>query len=226
MRTIWQAILDRVAQAREDLARLLRPRSPTDTVGFSIAFIALAAKLAKSDGEVTRDEVAMFRRIFLIPPGEERNAARVYNLCRQETTGFRDYARRLRGIVGRHPQAEAILADVLDGLFHVAMADGAFHPEEEAFLREVHAVFGLPEREWAANLARHVPDHWDPWAVLGLEPGTEPRRIRLAWRRLVRENHPDRLVARGLPPDMVQLANARLADINRAYAALAGPRAA
>lgn len=221
-RTLWQIILERVTRSRDDLRRRFAPRDPTDTVGFSIAFIALAAKLAKADGQVTADEVSMFRAVFLIPPEEEANAARVYNLCRQETSGYQTYARQLKRIVGQGPRAEGILSDVLDGLFHIAMADGEFHAEEERFLRNVHGIFQLPEAAWRCYMARHVPDFWDPWQVLGLAPGADAEALRSAWRTAVKRNHPDLLVANGLPRDMVELANSRLADINRAYEVLSG----
>ena len=58
--------------------------TPERSVGFTIAVIALGAKLAKADGQVTRDEVSAFRRVFTLPPGEEKNAARIFNLARQD----------------------------------------------------------------------------------------------------------------------------------------------
>ena len=219
-RSLWQAILARLAEVRDNIAALFQRPDPVDSVAFSIAFIALAAKLAKADGHVTSDEVSVFRRIFHIPPEEEANAARVYNLCRQDTAGFEAYAAQMARILGEGPRAEEVKADVLDGLFHIAVADGEFHPGEEAFLREVHRIFGLPDRLFTELLARHVPDAWNPWQVLGLEPGASRDEIRRAWRRKVRESHPDQMIARGLPEDMVQLANARVADLNRAYEAL------
>jgi len=200
----------------------LRPALPTDSVVFSIAFIALAAKLAKADGQVTRGEIAMFRHIFEIPPEETQNVARVYDLCRQETTGFETYARQMSSALARAADGDTLREDVLDGLFHIAMADGEFHPDEEVFLREVHRIFGLPDGVFRRLKARHVPEFHDPYSILGVPEDATPAQLRAARRNFLRENHPDRLVAKGLPREMVALAHARIADFNAAYDLLAG----
>lgn len=212
--SFWQQILQRLETLRR---AAFDPKPPTDTVAFSIAFIALSAKIAKADGVVTRDEVTMFRRIFDIPPSEEKNAAKVYNLCRQETTGYEDYARRMAGVVHKDPNGKAILADVLDGLFHIAMADGEYHPLEDAFLRKVTDIFGLDPRVYEDLKARHVPELRDPYRLLGVDRDASWDEIRAARRTFLRENHPDRLQARGLPDEMIELANARMADFNAAF---------
>jgi len=212
--SLWQRILQRLETFRR---AAFEPKPPTDTVAFSIAFIALSAKIAKADGVVTRDEVQMFRRIFDIPPEEERNAARVYNLCRQETTGFEDYARRMAREVQRDPHGNSILGDVLDGLFHIAMADGEYHPNEDAYLRRVTEIFGLNPGVYEDLKARHVPDYRDPNRILGVAPDASWDQIRAARAAFLRDNHPDMLQARGLPSEMIELANARLADMNAAF---------
>ena len=139
--SVWQRILAYLETGTQLVRRSFKPRPPTDTVAFSISFIALAAKLAKADGTVARSEVTMFRRIFAIPPEEEANAARVFNLCRQETTGYKTYAKQLSKALAKAPAADTLREDVLDGLFHIAMADGEYHPAEECFLKQVTEVF-------------------------------------------------------------------------------------
>lgn len=212
--SLWQRILERLTRLRREA---FDPKPPTDTVAFSISFIALAAKIAKADGVVTRDEVTMFRRIFEIPPSEEANAARVYNLCRQETTGFEDYARKMARVVRGYPTGTEILRDVLDGLFHIAMADGEYHPNEDTYLFEVTRIFGVGENVYEDLKARHVPEYRDPYRVLGVSRDANWDEIRRARLEFLRENHPDRIQARGLPPEMIELANARLADVNAAF---------
>jgi len=196
---------------------LFETRAPTETVVFSIAFIALAAKLAKADGTVTRDEVTSFRRIFEIPPEEEANAARVFNLCRQETTGFETYARQLSGVLAGTPNGDMHREDVLDGLFHIAVADGEYHDEEDAFLRRVAEVFGLHADVYLRLKARHVPEFYDPYSILGVAATVSLEELRAVRRHYVRNNHPDVLSSRGLPSEMIELANARLASFNHAY---------
>ena len=217
--SIWQRIAAALAAlaSGEGLAAIFdRLRAPPErSVAFTIAVIALGAKMAKADGLVTRDEVTAFREVFLIPREEEVNAARVFNLARQDSAGFEDYARRIGAMF---QGSEAVLSDLLEGLFHIAVADGSYHPAEDDFLSRVADIFGLPDRKFRAIRARFVPDAQpDPWDVLGVEPGTPIDEVRKAWRRLVRESHPDRMIARGVPEEAIRMAEKRLVAINRAW---------
>lgn len=188
---------------------------PQRTVAFAIATIALGAKMAKADGLVTRDEVTAFREVFHISKSEEANAARVFNLARQDVAGFEDYARR---IARMFQDGDMALCDLMEGLFHIAVADGTYHPNEDEFLHRVSEIFGLPEREFRALRTRFVPDaDPDPYDVLGVEPGTDMEQIRAAWRAAVRDSHPDRMMARGVPEEAIKMAEKRLIAINRAW---------
>ena len=215
--SLWQRILSFLESGSDAIRRAFEVRPATDCVAFSIAFIALAAKLAKADGTVTRDEVSMFRRIFEIPPEEEKNASRVYNLCRQDPTGYEVYAKQLSNALGPSETGDTLREDVLDGLFHIAMADNDYQAQEDAFLRRVAQIFGIEETAFLRLRARHVPELRDPWSVLGIEPSASMEELRTARSRFLRDNHPDRLVAKGLPKEMIELANARLADFNTAF---------
>ena len=217
--SIWSRIAEalKVLANGEGLSAVFdRLRAPPErSVAFTIAVIALAAKMAKADGTVTRGEVAAFREIFHIPPAEERNAARVFNLARQDVAGFDAYARRIAAMFGAGHQA---LHDLMEGLFYIAVADGGYHPHEDDFLSEVARIFGLGPREFQTIRAQFAPDaHPDPHAVLGVSPDASRDEVRAAWRALVRETHPDRLVARGLPAEAIKLAEKRLIAINRAW---------
>ncbi|QFT57250.1 DnaJ-like protein DjlA [Sulfitobacter sp. THAF37] len=220
--SIWTRISEALSAlaSGEGLAAVFeRLRSPPErSVAFTIAVIALGAKMAKADGLVTRDEVTAFREVFQIADGDTAGAARVFNLARQDVTGFDDYARRIADMFSDQPD---MLRDLLEGLFHIAMADGRYHPNEDAFLAEVAAIFGLPDDDFAALKARFVPDTSPlPHTVLGIRPGATLEEARAAWRKLVRENHPDALVARGLPEEAVRMAEKRMIDINRAWETL------
>jgi DnaJ like chaperone protein len=193
---------------------------PERSVAFAIATIALGAKVAKADGRVTRDEVAAFREVFSIPEGEERNAARVYDLARQDMAGFETYARRIRAMFADDSD---VLPDLLEGLFHVAVADGDYHACENHFLARVAQIFELPEREFLRIRAEFVPDaERDPYEVLGVASDASLDEVRAAWRTLVRDTHPDRLVARGLPQEAIRMAEKRLITVNRAWEAIRG----
>ena len=217
--TIWTRISDALqALAKgESLTTVFdRLRTPPErSVAFTIAVIALSAKMAKADGLVTRDEVTAFRQVFLIDSGEEANAARVFNLARQDVAGFEEYAVRIRRMFAGERDT---LCDLLEGLFHIAMADGDYHPDENAFLARVAELFGLEDAEFRAMRARFVSGAPpDPWSVLGVTSDMPMDEIRKVWRNMVRECHPDRMQARGVPQEAVKLAEKRLIDINLAW---------
>ncbi|WP_102225091.1 molecular chaperone DjiA [Acidimangrovimonas sediminis] len=197
---------------------------PERSVAFTIAVIALGAKMAKADGRVTRDEVSAFRRVFEIPPEEETNAARVFNLARQDVAGFEEYARRIKRMFRDDDQ---VLIDLMEGLFHIALADGEYHPAEDAFLRRVAEIFELGERCFRGLRARNVKDaEPDPYSVLGVTEDTPIDEVRAAWRRAVMECHPDRMRARGVPDEALALAGDRLIAVNAAWEEISGQRAA
>lgn len=217
--SIWSRISDALSAmaAGEGLSAVLdRLRgAPERSVAFTIAVIALGAKMAKADGQVTRDEVTAFREVFRIAPQDEAGAARVFNLARQDVTGFEDYARRISEMFSGQPDT---LRDLLEGLFHIAMADGFYHPNENAFLEEVTRIFGVPQNEFNALRMRFAPDApQDPYTLLGVSADMPLEDIRATYRRLVRENHPDVMMARGVPEEALVLAQKRMMDINRAW---------
>lgn len=187
-------------------------------VAFSVAMIALSAKMAKADGIVTQDEVRAFRQIFAIPAEEARNVARLYDIAKGDVAGFETYARRMATLCGSgHPNC-AMLEDVLDGLFHVAKADGLLHEREGHFLHRVAQIFEIDEKHYQSIVARHVDlGKADPYVVLGVDRGASLDVIRKRYRTLVASNHPDRLIARGVPQEFVAIATTRLAAINGAY---------
>ena len=217
--SIWSRIseaLNALAAGEPLSAVFARLRTPPErSVAFTIAVIALAAKMAKADGQVTRVEVTAFREVFHIPPREEANAARVFNLARTDVAGFDGYARR---IAAMFEPGEAVLEDLLDGLFHIALADGVYHAGEDAFLGQVAEIFGLSGRRFDGLRMRYAPGaERDPFAVLGVDPASGDAVIRARWRELVRETHPDQMIARGVPEEAVKLATHKLAAINQAY---------
>ncbi|WP_134679954.1 molecular chaperone DjiA [Paracoccus ravus] len=213
-RSFWQRIADRLA-AIVGARRAATP--PEKSVAFTIAVIALGAKLAKADGAVARSEVAAFRRVFIIPRAEEKNAARVFDLARQDVAGFDAWAGR---IAGMFPSGDPVLSDVIEGLFIIAVADGDLHEAEIVFIDEVARIFGLTPAQLATIRARHDRSRGcPPCDVLGIPPETPLPEARKRWRDLVRESHPDRAIARGLPPEAIRLAEARTRALNEAWEA-------
>ncbi|MEM8799875.1 MAG: TerB family tellurite resistance protein [Pseudomonadota bacterium] len=194
----------------------LKPEDENATrLTFTIGVIALSAKMAKADGEVTAEEVRVFRQLFTVPAEEERHVEQVFHRAHQSTAGFDAYARQIAGLFETRA---SILEDLLDALFAIAKADGVFHPGEDQYLADVAKIFGFGDTAYAAIRARHLgPDEADPYTILGVDHKASDAEVRTAYHRKVRDNHPDRVIAEGVPPEFIRVATERMATINTAY---------
>ncbi len=184
---------------------------------FTLALIALSAKMAVSDGVVTASEFRAFQRTVEIPAGIEQQVDRLFRMAQQDVAGYEIYARK----IGRffHDQPET-LEHVLDGLFYIASADGMIHEAELDYLKSISNIFGFDDARFEQLAAQHVvlDDSSDPYIVLGLAPNADKAEVRRVYRVLVAEHHPDRLIAKGVPEELLDMATARMAQINAAYA--------
>jgi DnaJ like chaperone protein len=209
-----------VGQHAGDGMAIATPADPRDHPGlreiaFTIGVIALGAKMARVDGEVTHDEVEAFQSFFHVPPGEEKNVQRFFDLAKRDAAGFEPYARQVAALF---PDAPEVLENVLEGLFDIAKADGQVGSAELAYLARVASLFGLSsERLERARAAALGDVECEPCVVLGVDPLATDEQIREAWLRQVRAHHPDRLMAQGLPEEAIKVANRKLALINDAY---------
>jgi DnaJ like chaperone protein len=157
-----------------------------------------------------------------VPDGEMKNVTRVFNLAKQDVAGYEAYAEQLATMFKGNRK---LLEDVLEGLFHIAKADDALHPGEEKFLAGVAKRFGLTDTEFAYIKARHVTAaKRNPYDVLGVKPSVSNDELKSHYRRLVAENHPDKLMARGVPKEFVAIATEKVAVINEAYDQIARER--
>ncbi len=217
--SIWSRIaelLQALASGEALSAIFDRLKTPPErSVGFTIAVISLGAKMAKADGAVTKEEVTAFRQVFDISAEDEESAARVFNLARQDVAGFEYYASRIGALFA---DDQDVLENLLEGLFHISMADGFYHEAENDFLKVTAEKLGLPEQVFRCIRARYVPDaKKDPYTTLGVRPDQPLKEIRARWRTLIRETHPDKMIARGLPEEAVKLATRHLSAINDAW---------
>lgn len=221
---IWTRIFTAAAQ-------LFGPQSQHDGRGTAgtvedapvvAALIALGAKMAKADGEVRPEDIAAFEQVFQVEPGSRAMVERFFRLARQTTLGFERYAK----LIAKHFRARpAALEDVIDGLFHIALADGVLTPDENAYLAKIADIFGFSESEFSRLRANHVGRGADdPYLILGIDETVSDEGLRKAYRRAAAANHPDRIIARGLPPEMTALATHKMAMINRAYAQIQAQR--
>jgi DnaJ like chaperone protein len=190
-------------------------RAAMRQIAFTIGVIVLGAKMAKADGVVSRSEVAAFKQVFTVPPEEEANVGRIFDQARRDAHGYEPYARQIAQLFRRKSR---VLEGLLDALFHIAKADGQVGEAEIAYLRGVAQIFGFDDADFARLRESHLgPDAADPYSVLGVTRDMDNAAIKAAYRRIVRESHPDRLIAKGMPPEAVALGTARLASVNAAY---------
>jgi DnaJ like chaperone protein len=190
-------------------------------VAFTVAVIALSAKMAKADGIVTRDEIAAFRQRVHIPQSELKQVGKFWDLARQTPDGFEDYAAQVAKLfVAKAP----VLEQLLDLLFFIAKSDGRLSGPEIDYLARVASIFGFDEQDFERLIALHGDSGPSPFEILGVEPDIENDALRTHWRDLVRTHHPDRLMADGMPEEFVQAANEKLASINAAYDTIARQR--
>ncbi len=202
----------------------LAERTPAHrTAAFTIALTTLAAKMAKADGVALPVEAQAFERLFEIPADQEGNVRRLYDLAKQDVAGYEAYAGKIARLLKDEP---ALLRSVMECLFHIAAADGVLHPAEDRFLETVAGHFGLQRLEYLTIRAGFIHDPESPYAILGVAPDVSDDDLKAHYRALVREHHPDRLAASGVPPEFRCAANRRLAAINAAYEAIKAQRAA
>ena len=225
MSSVWQRLSAFVGSfsERTGLAGSLANALDPDTwlpggrdAAFTLAIIALSAKMAVSDGVVTASELRAFQKTVEIPPGIEEQVDRIFRLAQQDVAGYEAYARKVRRFFVDSPDT---LEHVLDGLFYIASADGMIHEAELDYLKNVSDIFGFDDARFEQLTAQHVlfDRSTDPYVVLGLDPMADRHEVRRVYRLLVAEHHPDRLIAKGVPEEMIDVATARMAAINNAY---------
>lgn len=225
---MWQRISEQVSGLAEAGAEFLQrlftggcETAPERTAAFTMAVVALGAKMAKADGVVVGVEVEAFDRVFAHDPSEAQNVHRLFDLAKQDVAGYEAYARRIAHLLSGHDRLRDM---VLESLFHIATADRALHPAEDAFLARVAEIFGLTSTAYRHLRAQFVVDPDSPYDVLGLTPRASEAEIRARHRCLVRENHPDVLAGAGVPQDLLVVADRKVAAINAAFDAIAAER--
>jgi DnaJ like chaperone protein len=215
------ALAGAAAGSAVDLARARFTKPGQRQVAFTIAAIALSAKMASANGEATAAEFATFQRLFRVDPAESVNARRFYDLAKASTAGFEAYARQAAELLG---PGSPTLEDLLDALWMIAAVDG-FDAAELAYLEQVATLLGFDAAAQARIRRRHLaPAADDHWAVLGVEPGADAATIKAAYHALVKRYHPDRAVAEGVPSEFIRVSELRMASINAAYDQLTGRR--
>ena len=183
------------------------------TLAFTTGVIALSAKMAKADGKVSRQEIKTFKRLVEIPPKNIKTVGKLWELAKETTDGFENYAKQISSLF---PPGSPVLERLLDLLFEIAKSDGIIQSSELLYLKTVASIFSISEKDFKCLLASHDP-YGNPYAVLGVDPTSNIETIKNAWKVLVRKNHPDRLIGEGMPEEFIKSATQRLSEINSAY---------
>ena len=198
----------------------LSGNSAAQQVAFTTAIIVLAAKMAKADGHVTRVEVDAFKKLFNIPQEELKNVGHLFDEAKKNSDGFESYAEQIATMFAHEP---VVLEELLGGLFYIARADGVLHYGEIDFLFQTAMILGFSEIQFERLKAIHMggdgldQETVNPYQVLGLERDVSDDMVKKTYRKLIRENHPDALIAKGMPQEFIDVANEKMAAINAAY---------
>jgi len=212
------AIRGRVGPGAADIAALLGNKETL----FAISVIVLSAKLAKADGPVKRAEIDAFKAMFRIPPENLREVGEMFDRAREDHQGWEPFAERLGEAFADN---RAMLEDVLAALFYIAKSDGPITRGELPILQGVHLRFGLDSTAWdrakgggqGGSRVEQQKQTDDAYLLLGISATASDEDVRLAWRKLMRENHPDSLASRGVPQDFIERATRKVAEINAAW---------
>ncbi|MFW5694745.1 MAG: TerB family tellurite resistance protein [Alkalispirochaeta sp.] len=184
---------------------------------FFLALFSILGKLAKADGQVTREEgeqvVAFLDQMNV--HGQQRSfAIRVFNEAKDSPYRVEDFARQFAEFSrGRHD----LRSSMMDMLFRIALADGQFHPAEDAMIASVAGVLGISNQELQAIRERYVATTHQAYATLGISPDADDDEVKSAYRKLVQEHHPDRIVSEGMPEEFVKYATTRFQEIQDAW---------
>jgi DnaJ like chaperone protein len=217
--TIWQRITSLAAASGDGIA--LPAADGRSTVAFTMAVIALGAKMAKADGVVSPVEVEAFHQVFKTPPDQAAHVTQVFELAQRDVAGFETYAHQVHDLLAgdaRH------LREVLECLFHIASADRGLHPGEDVFLKTVAERFGFSDSTYRHIRAQFVEDSGAPYDVLGLDPSVSDGDLKARHRKLAREYHPDLMAGRGMAAQAIEIASRKLASINVAFETIAKER--
>ncbi|MFA4995443.1 MAG: TerB family tellurite resistance protein [Bdellovibrionales bacterium] len=199
---------------------------------FTMGVVVLSAKMARSDGRVTSAEIEAFKRVFNISPAQEASIAHLFNRARFSADGYEPYALRMANVFHNNPH---VLEEVLSGLFIIGAADSeGLTPSEISFLKKVSFLFGFSPEDFARIAARsgiELPPNEIPrraaaesYVILGVEETATAEEIKIAYRALIREHHPDKLMAQGVPQEFIATATEKMKRINVAYDTLSKER--
>ena len=182
---------------------------------FTISFIILSAKLAKSDGQVTNDEIQAFKEKFNVPKTELNKVGKIFNEAKKDVYGYKQIADQVGQLFSDN---KLLLEEMLNNLFYIAASDGKISLDEIELLKSISQSFSFDENTFQRIFQMNLKNSSsDPYKVLGVNRDDNDREIRKKWIDLNKEHHPDNLMAKGMPEEFIEQSNKELAVINLAY---------
>ena len=183
-------------------------------IGFTIGVIVLSAKMAKADGKVTESEIKAFKEKINVPDNEIKNVAKLWDQAKKTSYGFEIYAKQISNLFEKN---SSVLEELLNLLVIIAEADGKITKLEKIYLKEVSNIFGFSDQDFERICSSKLNSYIDPYQTLGVSKDTPLEEIKKKWKTLAMNHHPDRLIAQGIPQDIVETNTYRLKEINNAW---------
>ena len=182
---------------------------------FAIALIILTAKLAKADGHVSKEELIAIKNKLKIPEHEIDQVGKIFNKAKEDSLGYEPYAQQIAQIYRNNP---VVLDEIINALFYIAEADGSISDSELAMMRNIAKIFGLNESQFEGiKESRKSSDKLNPYIVLGCGPNDDFAIIRKKYLQLSKEHHPDVLMNKGVPQEIIEESKKKMRAINSAF---------
>ena len=182
---------------------------------FALCIIVLSAKIAKADGQVTKEEIYTFKEKFNIQAEEMSEVSKIFNEAKKSSFGFKNIADQVGNLFSDN---KVLLEQLLNNLFYIAEADGLISSNEVEVLRSISQSFHFNETDFQRIFHSRLNNkESDPYKILGVTREDSDNNIRKKWIELSKEHHPDYLIAKGMPKEFIKEANKELSSINLAY---------
>ena len=182
---------------------------------FALSLIVLSAKLSKADGQVSKEELIAVKDKLKIPENELDQVGKIFNKAKEESAGYEQYAQQIAQIYRGNIN---VLEEVINILFYIAEADGKVSNSEHKMIEQIAQIFGLTEIQFnSIKESRKSSDKLNPYIVLESKPDDAIEVIRKRYLKLSKEHHPDLLMSKGVPQEVIEESKTKMRAINSAW---------
>jgi len=182
---------------------------------FALSLIVLSAKLSKADGQVSREELIAVKDKLKIPENELDQVGKIFNKAKEESAGYEPYATQIAQIYQGNLN---VLEEVINILFYIAEADGKVSTSELSMIENIAKIFGLNQVQFnSIKEARKSSEKLNPYIVLESNPDDNIETIRKKYIKLSKEHHPDLLISKGVPEEVIAESKKKMRAINSAW---------